>query len=38
MEKLSDKYRAAFVYTQNQKEMIELEETWSATRQTGGVQ
>lgn len=38
MEKLSDKYRAAFVYTQNQKEMIELEETWSATRQTGGGQ
>ena len=38
MEKLSDKYRDAFLYAQNQKEMIELEETWSATQQTGGYQ
>ncbi|WP_417378841.1 flagellar export protein FliJ [Gimesia sp.] len=38
MEKLSDKYRDAFLYTQNQKEMVELEETWSATQQTGGYQ
>ncbi len=38
MEKLSDKHRDAFLYTQNQKEMVELEETWSATQQTGGYQ
>ncbi|WP_197995729.1 flagellar FliJ family protein [Gimesia algae] len=38
MEKLSDKYRDEFLYVQNQKEMVELEETWSATQQTGGNQ
>ena len=35
MEKLSDKYRGAFLYAQNRKEDMELEETWSATQQTG---
>ena len=38
MEKLSDKHREIFLYAQNQKEMVELEETWSATQQTGGYQ
>lgn len=37
MEKLSDKHRDAFLYTQNRKETMEREEAWSATRQTGGV-
>lgn len=37
MEKLSDKYRAQFQYEQNRKESLELEETWSASQQTGGI-
>lgn len=37
MEKLSDKHRDAFQYAQIRKESLELEETWSATQQTGGV-
>ncbi|MCH9652941.1 MAG: flagellar FliJ family protein [Planctomycetes bacterium] len=35
MEKLSDKYRDQFHYEQNRKESLQLEETWSATQQTG---
>ncbi|MFK7778867.1 MAG: flagellar FliJ family protein [Gimesia sp.] len=35
MEKLSDKYRDQFHYEQNRKESLELEETWSATQQSG---
>lgn len=35
MEKLSDKYREQFLYEQNRKEALELEETWSATQQMG---
>lgn len=37
MEKLSDKYRDQFLYEQNRKEEMELEETWSATQRTGVV-
>lgn len=37
MEKLSDKYRDQFLYAQNRKEEMELEETWSATQRTGVV-
>ncbi|QDT27443.1 Flagellar FliJ protein [Gimesia panareensis] len=37
MEKLSDKHRDAFQYAQIRKESLELEETWAATQQTGGV-
>ncbi|MFH1300015.1 MAG: flagellar FliJ family protein [Planctomycetota bacterium] len=35
MEKLSDKHRDQFLYVQNRKEAFDLEETWSATQQTG---
>ncbi|QDT42090.1 Flagellar FliJ protein [Gimesia alba] len=37
MEKLSDKHRDEFLYAQNRKEEMELEETWSATQQMGVV-
>ncbi|WP_339732176.1 hypothetical protein [uncultured Gimesia sp.] len=37
MEKLSDKHRDKFLYVQNRKEEMELEETWAATQRTGAV-
>lgn len=37
MEKLSDKHREAFQFTQIRKESLELEETWAATQQSGGL-
>jgi len=37
MEKLSDKHRDVFLHAQSRKEALELEDTWSATQQAGGV-
>lgn len=37
MEKLSDKHRDEFLYVQNRKEEMELEETWTATQRMGVV-
>jgi flagellar export protein FliJ len=37
MEKLSDKHRDVFQQAQIRKESLELEETWSATQQSGGL-
>jgi flagellar export protein FliJ len=37
MEKLSDKHREAFQFAQIRKESLELEETWAATQQSGGL-